>query len=71
MRACWCGTSEAKPVGGDANQVLYVRSGESYRVSAPLPGGYSELIVTPDLDVLSEIACASGAELFVGCHQLE
>ena len=46
-------------VVGDANQVLFVAAGESYRLSDPLPGGYRELIVTPTLSVLAEIANTS------------
>jgi hypothetical protein len=39
-------------VGGDdivsdANQVLFVTGGETYRVTEPLPGGYAKLIITP------------------------
>jgi AraC-like DNA-binding protein len=48
---------------GDANQVLFVRGGESYRLSHPRPSGYSELIVTPALPVLAEVARTSGARL--------
>jgi AraC-like DNA-binding protein len=47
-------------VVADANQVLFVSGGESYRMSGPVRGGYAELIVTPDLDVLSEIARTNG-----------
>ncbi|HEX2453161.1 MAG TPA: AraC family transcriptional regulator [Vicinamibacterales bacterium] len=43
-------------VVGDTNQVLFVSGGEAYRLSDPLPGGYSELILTPDPEVLSELA---------------
>jgi AraC family transcriptional regulator len=50
-------------VVGDANQVLFVAGGEGYRMSAPLAGGYRELIVTPSLNVLSEIAGTSEAHL--------
>jgi AraC-like DNA-binding protein len=50
-------------VVGDTNQVLFVRGGEAYRISHPLPDGYSELIITPALDVLSEIAEAGEASL--------
>jgi AraC-like DNA-binding protein len=50
-------------VVGDPNQVLFVTGGESYRLSEPLPGGFGELIITPDPDVLAEIAHASGADL--------
>lgn len=51
-------------VVGDANQVIFVRGGESYRMSQPADGGYAELIVTPDLEALSEIAHVNGTPLF-------
>lgn len=50
----------ADAVVGDANQVLFVTAGERYRLSEPLPGGSAELIITPDLDVLAEIADTPG-----------
>jgi AraC family transcriptional regulator len=50
-------------VVGDANQVLFVTGGESFRISQPLPGGYREIIITPELVVLSEIARARVAHL--------
>jgi AraC family transcriptional regulator len=43
-------------VVGDANQMLFVTGGEKYRISQPHPEGYGELIVTPELSVLAEIA---------------
>jgi AraC family transcriptional regulator len=43
-------------VVSDANQVLFVSSGESFRLSEPLTGGYAELIVTPSPELLAEIA---------------
>jgi AraC-like DNA-binding protein len=43
-------------VVGDANQMLFVTGGEKYRISQPHPEGYAELIVTPELSVLAEIA---------------
>jgi AraC family transcriptional regulator len=46
-------------VVGDVNQVLFVSGGEAFRLSEPLRGGYAELIVTPDPEVLSEIASDS------------
>lgn len=55
-------------VVGDANQVLFVAGGETYRISHPLPDGYRELIITPALDVLSELANGGGAPL--GAHPL-
>jgi AraC family transcriptional regulator len=50
-------------VVADSNQVLFVRGGESYRLTGPVPGGYAELIITPDLEVLSEIAHVNGCSL--------
>jgi AraC-like DNA-binding protein len=43
-------------VVADANQVLFVAAGETFRITEPLPAGYEELIVTPALDVLIDIA---------------
>src|SRR5690349_12448287 len=43
-------------VVGDANQVLFVADGESFRLSQPLPGGYAELLVTPPVELLAELA---------------
>jgi AraC-like DNA-binding protein len=50
-------------VVGDANQVVACRPGESFRMSGPIPDGYAEMIITPDLDVLSELANANGQAL--------
>lgn len=50
-------------VVGDANQAVFVRRGEPFRMSAPIPEGYAELIVTPDLDALGEIAHVKGRAL--------
>jgi AraC family transcriptional regulator len=55
-------------VVGDANQVLFVTGGEAYRVSQPLGSGYAELIVTPSIEVLSELAHRTGAP--VAAHPL-
>jgi len=49
----------ADDVVGEANQVLFVSGGEDFRLSGPLPGGYSELIVTPDPEILAEIASST------------
>jgi AraC family transcriptional regulator len=43
-------------VVGDPNQVIFVRAGETYRMSAPVHGGYAEVIVTPHVDLMAEIA---------------
>jgi AraC-like DNA-binding protein len=45
-------------VVGDVNQVLFVTGGESYRLSSPLSWGYGELIITPEVGALSELARA-------------
>ena len=50
-------------VVGDPTQVVFVRGGEPYRMSAPTRDGYAELIITPDVDVLSRIARESGSSL--------
>jgi hypothetical protein len=50
-------------VVGDANQMLFVTGGEKYRISQPHPEGYGELIVTPELSVLAEIARSDTARL--------
>jgi AraC family transcriptional regulator len=55
-------------VVGDANQVVGCRPGESFRMSGPIPDGYSEMIITPDLEVLSELAHVNGQAL--GDHPL-
>jgi AraC family transcriptional regulator len=43
-------------VVGDPNQVVFVRAGETYRMSAPVQGGYAEVVVTPHVDLMAEIA---------------
>jgi AraC-like DNA-binding protein len=50
-------------VVGDSNQIVYVRAGESYRMCSPLPDGYAELIITPELDTLSDIVQTNGQRL--------
>jgi AraC family transcriptional regulator len=50
-------------VVADANQVLFVSGGESYRVSRPRSDGYAEVIITPACGVLAEVANASEAHL--------
>jgi AraC family transcriptional regulator len=40
-------------VVSDANQVLFVSGGESFRLREPLSGGYAELIVTPNPELLA------------------
>jgi len=55
---------EGDDVVGDANQIVYVRAGEPYRISGPVGGGYCELIITPAVEVLSELARTSDRNLF-------
>jgi AraC family transcriptional regulator len=50
-------------VVGDANQVLFVTGGEGYRMSSPLPDGHAELLIRPELGVLSELVRGNGAHL--------
>jgi hypothetical protein len=51
----------ANAVVGDANQVLFVSGGESYCLSQPVASEYAELIITPDLELLTELAHAGGS----------
>jgi AraC-like DNA-binding protein len=51
-------------VVGDANQIVYVRAGEPYRMSRPVGSGYAELIITPAIDVLSELTQTTERKLF-------
>src|SRR5690242_12279793 len=55
---------EGDDIVGDANQIVYVRAGEPYRISGPVGGGYSELIITPAIELLSELAHTSHRKLF-------
>ena len=55
---------EGADVAADANQILFVRGGEPYQLTGPVPGGYAELIITPDIEILSEILGAAGNALF-------
>ncbi len=50
-------------VVADANRILFITAGESFRMSGPVGGGYAELIVTPDVALLAEIAGAGRAGL--------
>jgi AraC-like DNA-binding protein len=54
-------------VAGDANQALFVSSGESYFLGNPVPGEFGELIITPDAGLLAELA---GAGDSLGSHPL-
>ena len=49
-----------RSIVGDANQVLFVRGGDAFRISAPRPGETSELVVTPSYALLSELTEAAG-----------
>ena len=49
---------------GDPNQIVFVRGGEAFCMSSPSRSGYAELIVTPDIAILEEIAHANGRPLF-------
>jgi AraC-like DNA-binding protein len=51
-------------VVGDPNQIIFVRGGETFRMSSPSRHGYRELIITPDIEILSEIAHVKGQTLF-------
>jgi AraC family transcriptional regulator len=51
-------------VVGDANQIVFVRGGEPFRMSSPSRSGYAELIITPELGILSEIARLDGRPPF-------
>ena len=51
-------------VAGDPNQIVFVRGGEAFRMSTPSRFGYAELVVTPDIEVLSEMAHVNGRPLF-------
>lgn len=55
---------EGSDVAADTNQVLFVRGGEPYRLSGPVRGGYAELIITPEVEILSEILGVDGKQLF-------
>jgi AraC family transcriptional regulator len=50
-------------VVADANQVLFVTAGEPFRISGPAARRYGELILTPPLEVLAELAGTTEARL--------
>jgi AraC family transcriptional regulator len=54
-----CGES----VVADANQVLFVRGGEPFHVRGSIERGYGELIVTPAIELLAELAGLSESRL--------
>lgn len=51
-------------VVGDANQIVFVRGGEAFRMSSPSMCGYAELVITPEIGVLMDIVHADGRHLF-------
>jgi AraC family transcriptional regulator len=53
---------------GDSNQVLFVAGGESFYLSQPRSSDYGELIITPDRELLEEVA--EGPETSLSCHPL-
>jgi len=53
---------------GDANQVLFVTGGESFCLSQPHSSDYAELIITPDRELLEEVA--DGPEGSLSDHPL-
>jgi AraC-like DNA-binding protein len=48
-------------VVADANQVLFVTSGETFRISQPVSASYGELILTPSRAVVDELTHENGA----------
>jgi AraC family transcriptional regulator len=55
-------------VTGDASQVLFASIGLVYRLSEPVPGGYAELCITPNLSLLADLVQAAPER--VGQHLL-
>jgi AraC family transcriptional regulator len=55
---------EKEEVIGDPNQIVFVRGGEAYRMSSLSEGGYAELVVTPDIEILAELAQLNSRRLF-------
>ena len=53
----------ADDIVADPNQVLFVSGGESYHISQPRSADYAELIITPDLELLAEVADVCGTTL--------
>ena len=45
--------------GTSPNQALFVSGGESFYLSQPVAADYAELIITPDVDLLAELAPGS------------
>jgi len=53
---------------GDASQVLFASIGLAYRLSEPVPGGYAELCITPNLSLLADLVRSTPER--VGQHPL-
>jgi AraC family transcriptional regulator len=54
-------------VVGDANQILFVRGGEPFRISQPMRGKYAEIIITPNRTLLGDLA---GGRTALALHPL-
>jgi AraC family transcriptional regulator len=50
-------------VVAEANQVLFVSGGEAFQVSQPIGGRYRELIITPAVSILAELAQTTDTRL--------
>lgn len=48
-------------VVGDPNQVLFVSGGETFYLSQSVANDYAELVITPDVEILGELARAGGS----------
>ncbi|MGH9237685.1 MAG: helix-turn-helix transcriptional regulator [Vicinamibacterales bacterium] len=48
----------------DATQAIFVRGGEAYQMSGPVAGGYAELVLTPNVELLTELLPTNGNRLF-------
>lgn len=55
-------------VAGDPNQVVFVRAGEPFSMSSANRTGYREVVITPSIEAISEIAHSRGLPL--GRHPL-
>jgi AraC family transcriptional regulator len=60
--------TEGDAVIGDASHVLFASTGLVYRLSEPVPGGYAELCITPNLSLLADLVEAAPER--VGDHPL-
>jgi AraC-like DNA-binding protein len=54
-------------VACDANQLLFVKGGEPFRLTQPIAGDYAELVITPAVELLADLAQSGGA---LGRHSL-